>query len=151
MERAEDHAKTMFMAAQLESWRKWSRSPTEASLRAFADATDSLRNYDAWVTPADFILGKAYLAAGDIERAERYMLTPQRWVAGFGIELMPLREYYLGRIAEERGRRTEAREHYARFVRWWHDCDPELRGWWEDGRKALARVSEEPRNGEGDP
>jgi len=151
MERAEDHAWTMSLAAQLESWRKWNRSPTEASLRAFADATDSLRNYDPWVTPADFILGKAYLAAGDLERAERYMLTPQRWLAGAGIELMPIREYYLGRIAEERGRRTEAREHYARFVRWWHDCDPELRGWWEDGRQALPRVSEEPRNGEGDP
>jgi len=28
-----------------------------------------------------------------------------------------------------------------RFVRWWADCDPELRPFWEQGRDALARVT----------
>jgi len=93
----------------------------------------------------DFVLGKAYLAAGDLAAAEWHMQVPQRWNSGFTVEVIAPREYYLGRIAEERGQRAEAREHYARFVRWWRDCDPELKPMWEDGRKRLASVSGEPR------
>ena len=54
-------------------------------------------------------------------------------------------EFWSGRIAEARGDRRAARLHYERFVRWWADCDPELRPWREEGRAALARLSAEAR------
>ena len=71
--------------------------------------------------------------------------TRQRWSSGFFTELIVPREYYLGRIAEAGGDRAAAREHYARFVRWWRDCDPELKPMWEDGRQRLASVGGEPQ------
>ncbi len=61
------------------------------------------------------------------------------------ISLITPAEFYLGRVAEARGDRDQARYHYDRFVRWWKDCDPELKPWWKEGRKALARVTWEPR------
>ena len=107
-------------------------------------AAEQLRPIDSWVTIIDYQLGKEHLARGDFDNAYKHMLTPQRWPTGGGIELIVPREFYLGQIAEGRGDRTAAREHYARFVRWWRDCDPELKPWWEEGRRGLARVSGEP-------
>jgi tetratricopeptide (TPR) repeat protein len=145
LNRVEDRFWIQRLARQLESWAEWTRHPGEARLRQFEAATDSLRDYDVMVVIGDFVLGKAFLAAGDLASAERHMRAPQRWNSGFVVEVIPPREYYLGRIAEERGDRAEAREHYTRFVRWWRDCDPELKPMWEDGRQRLAKVSGEPR------
>jgi eukaryotic-like serine/threonine-protein kinase len=146
LNRSEDRPWVRYLAQQLKSWGEWSRNPTAESLRRFAEITDSLRNYDNANPPtADFILGQAYLAQGDLTQAERHMLIPQRWSSGALVEVIVPREYYLGRIAEEKGNRAAAREHYARFVRWWRDCDPELKPMWEDGRRRLASVSGEPR------
>ena len=52
--------------------------------------------------------------------------------------------YYLGEVYERQGDLERARLRYARFVRWWEDCDPELRPWRERGRQALARLAREP-------
>jgi serine/threonine-protein kinase len=133
-------------AAHLKAWAGWARHPTTQSLGDFAQATDDLRTNDVGdAATSDFILGKAYLELGDLAKAKRRMLTPQRWSSGFFMELIVPREYYLGRIAEAQGDRATAREHYARFVRWWRDCDPELKPMWEDGRRRLAQVSGEPQ------
>jgi putative alpha-1,2-mannosidase len=52
-------------------------------------------------------------------------------------------QFYLGRIAEELGQPESAKEHYARTVRWWKDCDPELRPFREQAREALSRLTGE--------
>jgi serine/threonine-protein kinase len=52
-------------------------------------------------------------------------------------------QFYLGRIAEELDQPMLAREHYARTVRWWKDCDPELRPLREQAREALRRLTGE--------
>jgi hypothetical protein len=124
----------------LEALRQGNRA---AAVGQLSDASERLRSTDTWVTVIDFVLGKEYLAAGDLDRAYRHMMTPQRWASGAEADLIVPREFYLGQIAEARGNRGAAREHYARFVRWWRDCDPELRPWWEEGRDALERVSGE--------
>jgi tetratricopeptide (TPR) repeat protein len=130
---------------QLERWSKWAGHPADSTLRGFADATGTLRKYNASdPSIADFILGKAYLEKGDLAEAQRHMLVPQRWSSGFFTELIVPREYYLGRIAEAQGDRAAARAHYERFVRWWRDCDLELKPMWEDGRQRLAKVGGEP-------
>ena len=129
-------------ASQLRAWSTWLRSPTLRTLDRFEATTDSLRPSDALVETADYVLGIAFLTEGDLDRSERHLQLLQRWSRD--VWVVP-REYYLGRIAEGRGQLAEAREHYARFVRWWQDCDPELKPMWEDGRKRLASVSGETR------
>jgi serine/threonine-protein kinase len=120
------------------------RGDRAGALAHLSAAAEQLRPIDSWVTIIDYQLGREYLARGDYDNAYKHMLTPQRWATGGGIELIVPREFYLGQIAEGRGDRGAAREHYGRFVRWWRNCDPELRPWWEEGRRGLARVSEEP-------
>ena len=132
-------------SAQLSAWAEWLRTPSNASLAHLEATTDSLRRWDPLAHYADFVMGVAFLERGDLAKAERHLLIPQRWRAGFNASLLVPREYYLGRITEARGHRAEAREHYARFVRWWRDCDPELKPMWEDGRQRLAKLSGEPR------
>jgi hypothetical protein len=132
-------------AAHLQAWAAWVENTSASNLERFAATTDSLNDHSVLGAGASYVLGRAYFEAGELDRSERYMLTPQRWSSGVQTEVIAPREYYLGRIAEERGHRAEAQEHYARFVRWWRDCDPELKPMWEDGRQRLASVSGEPR------
>jgi len=136
-----DRPKMYALAAQLRAWGDWLKAPSPQSLARFEAATDSLRRWTSLVEYADYALGIGFLAEGDLDRAERHLHLLERW--SIHVMVVP-REYYLGRIAEERGNRAEAREHYARFVRWWGDCDPELKPMWEDGRQRLAKVSGEP-------
>jgi tetratricopeptide (TPR) repeat protein len=44
----------------------------------------------------------------------------------------------LAEIYERQGERQKAREHYARFVELWKDCDPELRPLVEDAQRRMA-------------
>ena len=44
----------------------------------------------------------------------------------------------LAEIYERRGERQKAREHYARFLELWRDCDPELRPLVEEARRRMA-------------
>jgi tetratricopeptide (TPR) repeat protein len=85
-------------------------------------------------------IGHWLLAMGDLRGAERYLqsLNMTDW-----LKMPALVEYDLGRIAEQLGNREQARYHYARMVRWWEDADPELKPLWEEGRRALARVTAE--------
>jgi tetratricopeptide (TPR) repeat protein len=86
---------------------------------------------------ARFELGKVYLELGRSQDAERLFtsLTYEHLFVG------ALVEYYLGRTYEELDDPEEAIFHYDRFVRWWRNCDPELRPLWGEGREALARLT----------
>jgi hypothetical protein len=44
----------------------------------------------------------------------------------------------LGFLVLARGERQKAREHYARFLELWRDCDPELRPLVEEARRRMA-------------
>jgi serine/threonine-protein kinase len=84
-----------------------------------------------------YALGKLYLERGDLAQAERYFSSFY-----YSVAQAPA-EYLLGEIYERMGDEERARIHYAHFVRWWEDCDPALRPWWERGRQALERLTGE--------
>jgi serine/threonine protein kinase/tetratricopeptide (TPR) repeat protein len=84
-------------------------------------------------------VGRRLLAIGDLHGAARYLGS----LGGFWMLLPALTEYDLGRIYERLGDREQAIHHYGRMVRWWKDADPELKPLWEEGRRALARVTAE--------
>ncbi len=89
-------------------------------------------------------LGRALLEMDRSQETERYLLSvsSQRILAQW-YNSTPA-EFYLGQTYEALGDGEKAKLHYARFVRWWEDCDPELRPLWERGRQALARLAREP-------
>jgi tetratricopeptide (TPR) repeat protein len=86
---------------------------------------------------ARYDLGRLWLRLGNLKRANEYLSSS-------GMKsippLMAPTEFYLGQVHERLGNFAEARQHYARFVDWWMDCDPELRPLWEEGREGLARL-----------
>ena len=82
-------------------------------------------------------LGQAYDRAGERDSAitvyERYITTPdisRLWgtlrLGNDGTQLA-LAHKRLGELYEQRGERQRARDHFARFVELWRECDPELR------------------------
>jgi tetratricopeptide (TPR) repeat protein len=70
-------------------------------------------------------LGQAYFRAGKLASAKAeyekiistglFRYAPDIWVKSF---------YWLGRIAQDRGKKAQAREHYQRFLDLWKDADP---------------------------
>jgi tetratricopeptide (TPR) repeat protein len=72
-------------------------------------------------------LGQAYFRAGKLISAkaeyEKIISTgllryePDIWVKSF---------YWLGRIAQDRGKKAQAREHYQKFLDLWKDADPSI-------------------------
>jgi tetratricopeptide (TPR) repeat protein len=82
-------------------------------------------------------LAQAYDKAGQPDSAiavyERYLSPPDLFrlseeliIGNDATQLAPAHKR-LGELYEQRGDRERAREHYARFVKLWKDCDPELR------------------------
>ncbi len=86
-----------------------------------------------------FELGRLLLELGRAREAEPYFRSLE-FISGF---VGPQVEFYLGQVYEALDDPEEAKLHYARFVRRWEDCDPELRPLWERGRKALGRLTRE--------
>lgn len=84
-------------------------------------------------------LGRLLLELGRAEEAEPYFRSLEFPAAVVGAQL----EFNLGQVYEALGDPEEAKRHYARFVRFWEDCDPELRPLWERGREALERLTQE--------
>ncbi len=84
-------------------------------------------------------MGRVLLDLARPWEAERYFRSLALWPWDAGAPT----EFYLGQVYEALGDIEEAKLHYARFVRWWEDCDPELRPWRERGRQALARLTHE--------
>jgi tetratricopeptide (TPR) repeat protein len=70
-------------------------------------------------------LGQAYFKAGKLASAKAeyekiistglFRYQPDIWVKSF---------YWLGKIAQDRGKKARAREHYHRFLDLWKDADP---------------------------
>jgi tetratricopeptide (TPR) repeat protein len=86
------------------------------------------------------------LAAGELEEAQRYFESLEYFAQlDAGALTTTPSEYYLGLIHEQRGDRERAGLHYARFVHWWENADPELQPLVELGREALERLAGEPR------
>jgi tetratricopeptide (TPR) repeat protein len=87
-------------------------------------------------------LGQAYFKAGKLASAkaeyEKIISTglfryhPDIWVKSF---------YWLGRIAQERGKKAQARQHYHRFLDLWRDADP-LISEVEDARLRLKTLTD---------
>ncbi len=85
-------------------------------------------------------LGRLLLELGRAQEAEPYFRSLEFIPFTVGSQV----EFYLGQVYEALDDPDEAKLHYARFVRWWEDCDPELRPLWERGRQALVRLTGEP-------
>ncbi len=79
-------------------------------------------------------IGKMLLEQGELREAERYLESVE-----IHSGLAPAK-LYLGQIYEASGDLQAARREYADFVRWWQDCDPELKPLWEEGRRTLERL-----------
>jgi serine/threonine protein kinase/tetratricopeptide (TPR) repeat protein len=84
-------------------------------------------------------LAGAYLESGELARAEEaYRRIQSLALVRFRYGDLYARSFYwLGRIAEAQGKKTDAREHYQKFLDIWKDADsglPEV----EDARKRLA-------------
>jgi serine/threonine-protein kinase len=136
--RAFAHALRGYAALQRED-HDAARAELEAALPMLPDVPiqQSLR----------YELGKLFLAGGELNAAERYLESLEYYTTyDLGTLLTVPVEYYLGNIAEARGDLAQARLHYARFVNWWEDADPELRPFWQLGVTALERLAGEPRN-----
>ncbi len=89
-----------------------------------------------------FSIGKALLEEGRALEAEKFLRTSEDSFQS----LVPAL-YYLGEAYETIGDRQQAQLHYARFVNWWEEADPELQPWVERARRALERLAGEPAAG----
>jgi tetratricopeptide (TPR) repeat protein len=81
-------------------------------------------------------LAKLWLAEGDPRRATGYLESIEYLTPALNAPV----EVYLGKAYEALGDVDRARLHYARFVSWWQDCDPELEPMRAEGRQALDRL-----------
>jgi tetratricopeptide (TPR) repeat protein len=121
--------------------RRWVRGIVALAEKHFVDAIGEFQAFAA--SPRDCkpcglaALGQAYDRAGQLDSAiavyERYVMTPDLgrldWVSPLNDDATQLAPAHkrLGELYELRGDRARAREHYARFVELWRDCDPELK------------------------
>jgi len=90
----------------------------------------------------DLEIGAILVAAGLPDSAEPHLLA-----AGTTPWLAVQAQYHLGTVAESRKDFTEARLYYQRVVRWWRDCDPELRSFTDRASRALARLDGDTGSG----
>lgn len=82
-----------------------------------------------------YLLGRALLDSGQPRDARPYLESVE-----FDYPFLTPALLYLGKTYEELGDLPAAKLRYEQFVRWWRDCDPELRPLWEEGRRAVARL-----------
>jgi len=85
------------------------------------------------------LLAMAYFNSGDLEKAgEEYQkitaLTSGRLIFG---DIYARSFYMLGRIAEQKGDKAQARDNYRKFLDLWKNADPGLPEV-EDARRRLA-------------
>jgi tetratricopeptide (TPR) repeat protein len=96
-------------------------------------------NANGWVR---YELGKLALEAQDFQTAQRYFKSLEVYNQAL-LQITAQVEFYLGETYEGLGDEDEARLHYARFVNWWEEADPELQPWVDRARQALERLTRE--------
>ena len=86
-------------------------------------------------------LALAYYASGDLERArEEYERITLLGVGRFAYGDIYAKVFYmLGKIAEQQGKKAEARAHYQKFLSLWKNADPSIREV-ADAKKRLASL-----------
>lgn len=115
----------------------WPRAEILLSEGRHQDAIGVFQNADRGVPgfERDLLgpLGRAYLAAGDVDSGvavfERLLAStqgmegyqPDGWLLH-----RPLAHRALARIYDRRGESEKAARHYARLIEWWRDADPEV-------------------------
>lgn len=114
------------------------RGDHQSAIKDFERAIPNLRNFRALVR---YELGKLWLEVGKPQEAERYFRSLE--FPSFFPAFRGPAAFYLGDIYEALGNVEEAKLQYARFVRRWENCDPELRPLWDQARDALARLTRE--------
>jgi serine/threonine-protein kinase len=118
------------------------RGDRDAVRRELAAGLPVYSGVDAVTPELRLDLISRLIAGGDLREAKRQLGAFDNsnffWMTNPGLV-----ELYRGRVAEGLGERDDAREHYARVVRWWRQADPELRPLWEQAREALARLTGE--------
>ncbi len=85
-------------------------------------------------------LAQAYYRSGKLSLAKaKYEKISSTGLFRFKPDIWAKSFYWLGRIAEEQGKKAEARGHYGRFLDLWKDADPGLLEV-EDAKKRLKEV-----------
>jgi len=106
---------------------------------AIAEYQKPLPNIGSWTLGLfRFSLAKALLERGEAREAEKYFLS----LYDSSDAAIPA-QYYLGEVYEATGDLEKAKLHYARFLRWWENADPELQPWVESAQAALERLTGE--------
>ena len=141
-----------------EPFRRWAWGQIATAEGRTADAVSELESF-ASANPRDCkpcglaVLAQAYDRAGKRDSAittyERYIRTPDIMrlavilrLGNDGTQLAPAHKR-LGELYEQRGDRERARDHYARFVELWKDCDPELRPAVNEVKQRLTQLVED--------
>jgi len=112
----------------------------ETSEQGFRGLSADVAEAEVYIVRTE--LSRVLLARDRPSDAVRYLepLDHRTWF--YWLAAAP-REFYLAEAFEAQGDTSRAKLHYGNFVRWWRDCDPELRPMWEQGRQALLRLTEE--------
>jgi tetratricopeptide (TPR) repeat protein/TolB-like protein len=134
------------LAAFLRGYAAALKGDHAAAIPLLEEAIQTSQHLHAWryeLVLARFELGKLLLESGDAEEAERYFRSFDPNNTYF---LTTPREVYLGMTYEALGDPEAARLHYANFIRWWEDADPELQPLVEEATTRLFRL----RDGIGD-
>jgi class 3 adenylate cyclase/tetratricopeptide (TPR) repeat protein len=138
---AQDSGDVAARAQALRGYAAAVRGERRAAIRSLEDALRSVNYGPTWGL-LHVLLGELWLAEGDFAQAQHYLESME--MREFRSQNAPI-EFYLGQVYEGLGKFDEARLHYAQFVSWWEDCDPELRPMWEEGRQALDRLAKLPK------
>ena len=141
-----------------EPFRRWAWGQVALAEGRVADA---VREFEAFASanargckPCGLAaLAQAYDRGGRSDSAiavyERYITTPAidrlGWILSPGSDgtQLALAHRRLGELYEQRGDRERARDHYARFVELWRECDPELRPAVIEVKKRLRQLGRE--------
>jgi tetratricopeptide (TPR) repeat protein len=140
-----DHSETA------ERWAVGARGVVALVEERYDDAIASLREFDegnACATCAYPWLAQAYDRTGQADSAlalyERFVDLPSYDLWYDGGHLGPAFNR-MGELYEARGENQHAIDHYTNLVELWDKADPEFQPWVDEARRAVERLTAEPR------